>query len=178
MLNLVYFSQKNLFRKDISDKESGAVRTVRKVDPKSMKRMNRQLILRYLIEHGPSSRTELVERTGFASSAVWRIIEELVDQGFVEQKEYFMKTNTKKAAVYGVARNFMTCLIVDVQVLQTTVAFGFLDGSWEILETFPTTNFEEFVSRINEFLSEKNLEPSAGKKGEKEQNSFFGTRYR
>lgn len=172
MLSLVYFSQNNLFQKDILDKGSGAVRTVRKVDPKSMKRMNRQLILRYLIEHGPSSRTELVERTGLASSAVWRIIEELVDQGFVEQKEYFMKTNTKKASVYGVARNFMTCLIVDVQVLQTTVAFGFLDGSWEILETFPTTNFEEFVSRINEFLSEKTLNHLLGKKARRNRIVF------
>lgn len=140
------------------------MRTVKKIDPKSMKKMNKQLVLRYLVEHGPSSRTELVAKTGLANSAVWRIIEELVDQGLIEQKEYFMKTNTKKAAVYGVARNFMTCLIVDVQVLQTTVALGFLDGSWEILETFQTDNFEEFTHRINEFLSEKTLNNLLGKR--------------
>ncbi|WP_144380729.1 ROK family transcriptional regulator [Thermotoga profunda] len=140
------------------------MKTVKKIDPKSMKKMNKQLVLRYLVEHGPSSRTELVAKIGLANSAVWRIIEELVDQGFIEQKEYFMKTNTKKAAVYGVARNFMTCLIVDVQVLQTTVALGFLDGSWEVLETFQTDNFEEFKHRINEFLSEKTLNHLLGKR--------------
>lgn len=140
------------------------MKTVKKIDPKSMKKMNKQLVLRYLVEHGPSSRTELVAKTGLANSAVWRIIEELVDQGFIEQKEYFMKTSTKKAAIYGVARNFMTCLIVDVQVLQTTVALGFLDGSWEILETFKTSNFEEFKHRIDEFLSEKTLNHLLGKK--------------
>ncbi len=140
------------------------MKTAKKVDPKSMKKMNKQLILRYLVEHGPSSRTELVAKTGLANSAVWRIIEELVEQGFIEQKEYFMKTSTKKAAIYGVTRNYMTCLIVDVQVLQTTVALGFLDGSWEILENFPTTSFEEFTYRINEFLSEKTLNRLLGKK--------------
>lgn len=127
---------------------------MKKVDPKLMKKMNKQLILRYLIEHGPTSRTELVSKTGLASSAVWRMIEELVEEGFVEKK-YFAKTNTKKAAVYGIARHFATSLLVDVQVLQTTVALGFLDGSCRVLETFPTGSFDDFSKQIRSFLREE-----------------------
>ncbi|WP_041077250.1 ROK family transcriptional regulator [Thermotoga caldifontis] len=139
------------------------MKTVKKVDPKLMKKMNKQLILRYLIEHGPTSRTELVSKTGLASSAVWRMVDELVEEGFVEQKEYFARTNTKKAAVYGIARNFVTSLLMDVQVLQTTVALGFLDGSCKILETFPTGSFDDFSKRIRSFLSEKTLNELFGK---------------
>lgn len=142
------------------------MKTIKKVDPKLMKKMNKQLILRYLIEHGPASRMELVSKTGLASSAVWRMVEELVEEGFVEQKEYFARTNTKKAAVYGIARNFVTSLLVDVQVLQTTVAVGFLDGSCRVLETFPMGSFDDFSKRIKSFLSEKTLNKLFGK-GEK-----------
>jgi len=120
----------------------------KKIDPRSMKQLNKQMILHYLIENGPASRMELVRRTKLANSAIWRITEELLDEEFIEQKEYFIKTNTKKAAVYGPTKSFAASFIVDVQVLQTTVALGFLDGSWEILDVFPTNGFDEFSRKV------------------------------
>ncbi|MDI3495499.1 MAG: hypothetical protein PWQ72_1626 [Pseudothermotoga sp.] len=127
----------------------------KKIDPRSMKRLNKQLILRHLIERGPRSRIELVAMTGLANSAIWRITEELIQEGLIEQKGYFMRTNTKRASVYGPTKAFATSLIIDVQVLQTTVALGFLDGSWEIISSFPTNGFEEFLNNIDSIMNSK-----------------------
>lgn len=124
----------------------------KKIDPRSMKQLNKQMILHYLIENGPCSRIELMEKTKLASSAIWRITEELLDEEFIEQKEYYVRTNTKKAAVYGPTKSFAASLIVDVQVFQTTVALGFLDGSWEVLDVFPTNGFDDFSRRVCHIL--------------------------
>ncbi|WP_448520951.1 winged helix-turn-helix domain-containing protein, partial [Pseudothermotoga sp.] len=49
-----------------------------------MKRENKKLILRYLIEKGQSSRMEIVRETKLAQSAIWRIMGELTSEGLVE----------------------------------------------------------------------------------------------
>lgn len=117
-----------------------------------MKRENKRIVLRYLIETGPHTRTEIAEHTGLAVSAVWRIIDELVREGFVEEKG--TTTGAKKRAVlYGPRRSFVTSIVVNVEILETTVAIGFLDGSWKILERFETSrNFAGFCEKITKVV--------------------------
>lgn len=121
---------------------------MQKVNPSLMKRENKRIVLRYLIETGPHTRTEIAEHTGLAVSAVWRIIDELVREGFIEEKGTTSGAK-KKAVLYGPRRSFITSVIVNVEILETTVAVGFLDGSWKILERFETPrNFAEFCEKI------------------------------
>jgi len=124
----------------------------RKLNPVSMKKENKKMILRYLIEKGQSSRMEIVRKTGLAQSAVWRIMSELVNDGFVEERG-FAPGKRRKSVIYGPARSFITSVIYNVEVLETLVAIGFLDGSWRILERFPTpSTFESFKERVKTSL--------------------------
>lgn len=124
----------------------------RKLNPVSMKKENKKMILRYLIEKGQSSRMEIVRKTGLAQSAVWRIMSELVNDGFVEERG-FAPGKRRKSVIYGPARSFITSVIYNVEVLETLVAIGFLDGSWRILERFPTpSTFESFKGRVKTSL--------------------------
>jgi predicted transcriptional regulator len=97
-LNLVHYIRDYLFEKDLPTSTSARenqVKNIRKLDPRAMKSMNKQMILSYLLEHRPCSRTDLVTKTGLASSAIWRMIDELLREGLIEQKEYFARTNRR-----------------------------------------------------------------------------------
>ncbi len=125
---------------------------MQKVNPSLMKRENKRIVLRYLIETGPHTRTEIAEHTGLAVSAVWRIIDELVREGFVEEKGTTSGAK-KRAVLYGPRRSFVTSIVVNVEILETTVAIGFLDGSWRILERFETSrNFAGFCEKITKVV--------------------------
>ncbi|HAA82773.1 MAG TPA: ArsR family transcriptional regulator [Thermotoga naphthophila] len=122
----------------------------KKLNPRSMKQENKRMILRYLIESGPHSRVEIAKKTGLAQSAIWRIVEELINEGLIEEKG--MATGRRRRAVtYGPTRSFVTAIIYNVEVLETLVAVGFLDGTWRIVERFPTPRvFEEFKEKVKE----------------------------
>jgi len=119
-----------------------------KLNPISMKRENKKLILRYLIEKGQSSRMEIVRETKLAQSAIWRIMGELTSEGLVEERGV-TTGKRRKPVIYGPTRSFITSVIYNVEVLETLVAVGFLDGSWRLIERFPTpTDFESFRERV------------------------------
>lgn len=119
-----------------------------KLNPISMKRENKKLILRYLIERGQSSRMEIVRHTKLAQSAIWRIMNELVNEGLVQERG-FTTGKRRKPVIYGPTRSFITSVVYNVEVLETLVAIGFLDGSWKVIERFPTPlNFELFKESV------------------------------
>ncbi len=124
-----------------------------KIDPKSMKQINKRIILRHLIESGPMSRVELVRRTKLANSAVWRIIQELEEEGMVSRKSYFAKTATRNAVVFGPSKSFACSIILDIQVTQSTIALGFLDKTWRIVESFQTDGLEKFLAKVDKLIS-------------------------
>lgn len=118
------------------------------VNPKSMKKENKRVILRYLVENGPCSRGAVAEKTGLAHSAVWRITDELLKEGLIEEKG-LMSGKRRKATVYGPTRAFVTSVIYNVEVMETLVAIGYLDGFWKIVEKFPTPEkFEDFKAAV------------------------------
>ncbi|WP_231845431.1 ROK family transcriptional regulator [Pseudothermotoga hypogea] len=106
------------------------------------------MILRYLIERGQSSRMEIVRHTKLAQSAIWRIMNELVNEGLVQERG-FTTGKRRKPVIYGPTRSFITSVVYNVEVLETLVAIGFLDGSWKVIERFPTPpNFELFKESV------------------------------
>lgn len=137
----------NFFLRKI-DKKQEEYEVHKKLNPKSMKRENKKMVLRYLIESGPHSRVEIARKTGLAQSAIWRIIEELVNEGLVEEKGT-ATGRRRKAVTYGPTRSFITSIIYNVEVLETLVAVGFLDGAWRMIERFSTPkDFGEFKQRV------------------------------
>ncbi|AEH51553.1 ROK family protein [Pseudothermotoga thermarum DSM 5069] len=125
----------------------------RKINPKSMKQINKAIILRNIIETGAMSRTELAKATGLANSAVWRIVQELENESLIEKRSYLKKTATKGAVVYGPSKKFACSIIVDVQVTHSSIALGFLDKSWKIIETFETNGLERFLEKVDRIIS-------------------------
>jgi hypothetical protein len=66
-LNLVHYIRDHLFEKDLPTPASARenqVKNIRELDPRAMKSMNKQMILSYLLEHGPCSRSELHKSQG------------------------------------------------------------------------------------------------------------------
>ncbi|PLV57684.1 ROK family transcriptional regulator [Thermotoga sp. SG1] len=127
----------------------------KKLNPRSMKQENKKMVLRYLIESGPHSRVEIAKKTGLAQSAIWRIVEELMNEDLIEEKGV-ATGRRRRATTYGPTRSFITSVIYNVEVLETLVAVGFLDGAWRIVERFPTPkDFEEFKQRV--FTSYENI---------------------
>ncbi|AIY88148.1 ROK family protein [Thermotoga sp. Cell2] len=74
----------------------------------------------------------------------------MINEGLIEEKG--MATGRRRRAVtYGPTRSFVTAIIYNVEVLETLVAVGFLDGTWRIVERFPTPRvFEEFKEKVKE----------------------------
>ena len=123
-----------------------------KVNPKLMKKANKKLIMRYLVETGPHSRLEIAQFTKLANSATWRITDELMKEGLIERKGFSSTTSRKKSSVFGPSRSFVLSIIYNVEVLETIVGIGYLDGSWEVIKTFPTGNFEDFLKNVDDTL--------------------------
>ncbi|RKX48849.1 MAG: ArsR family transcriptional regulator, partial [Thermotogae bacterium] len=117
-----------------------------------MKKANKKLIMRYLVETGPHSRLEIAQFTKLANSATWRITDELMKEGLIEQKGFYSATSRKKSSVFGPSRSFALSIIYNVEVLETIVGIGYLDGSWEIVETFPTGTLENFLKNVEKTL--------------------------
>ena len=123
-----------------------------KVNPKLMKKVNKKLIMRYLVETGPRSRLEMAQFTKLANSAIWRITDELMKEGLIEIKGFYSSTSHKKSCVFGPSRSFVLSIIYNVEVLETIVGIGYLDGSWKIVETFPTQTLENFLKNVKKTL--------------------------
>ncbi len=123
-----------------------------KVNPKLMKKANKKLIMRYLVETGPHSRLEIAQFTKLANSATWRITDELMKEGLIEQKGFYSATSRKKSSVFGPSRSFALSIIYNVEVLETIVGIGYLDGSWKIVESFPTGTLEDFLKNVEKTL--------------------------
>ncbi|AEH51745.1 ROK family protein [Pseudothermotoga thermarum] len=123
---------------------------LKKLNPKSMKSENKRMILRYLIENGSQSRMDIVRKTKLAQSAVWRITEELIEEGLLE-----ISTRRKRATIVAPTKSFMTAVVFNVEVSETTVAMGFLNGSWKVVKRFSTPKvFEEFKEEVRSSLQE------------------------
>lgn len=63
-----------------------------KGDQTVVRALNRRLILRHLREQGSVSRTELAELTGLSNGAITRLVTDLIDEGFLLERELGVST--------------------------------------------------------------------------------------
>ncbi len=131
-----------------------------KINLQSMKIMNKQMILRYLVENGPTSRSELAKHTKLTPSTVSRIISDLFKKGLIEEVGYAEKSNIgRKPIDLSVTGRFVSSIIFNVGVEQTTVAIGFLNKEIKPIKTFHTGSLKSFISEVNDTVDylEKNF---------------------
>ncbi len=124
-----------------------------KINLKSMKMMNKRMILRYLIENGAASRMEVSRFTKLTPSTISRIVSELSSENLVEEIGYSDKSQIgRKPVNVSVTKRFLSSIIFNVGVEQTTVAIGFFDKSIKEIKRFSTVNLESFISTVNDTL--------------------------
>ncbi len=98
------------------------------------------------MEKGKDTRVQIANDTGLAPSAIWRLIGELEDEELVEVVDV-SKRKGRKSALYAPKSSFVSSVIYNVEVLETLVGVGFLDGSWKIVDKFETSkDFGQFKS--------------------------------
>jgi len=126
-----------------------------KINLKSMKMMNKQMILRYLIENGPTSRMELSRFTKLTPSTISRIVSDFSSEKLVEEVGYSEKSQIgRKPINVSVTKRFASSVVINVGVEQTTVAIGFLDKSIIEVKRFSTGTLKSFISTVNASLGE------------------------
>ncbi|MGC8544696.1 ROK family transcriptional regulator [Athalassotoga sp.] len=121
-----------------------------KINLKSMKMMNKRMILRHLVENGPTSRMELSRFTKLTPSTIGRIISELSEKALVEEIGYSDKSQIgRKPVNVAVTKKFVSSVVFNVGVEQTTIAIGFFDRSVKEIKRFSTGSLKSFISTVN-----------------------------
>jgi len=126
-----------------------------KINLQSMKMMNKKMILRHLVENGPTSRIELSRVTKLTPSTVGRIISELSEKSLVEEIGHSDKSQIgRKPVNVAVTKKFLSSVVFNVGVEQTTIAIGFFDKSIKEIKRFSTSTLESFISTVNDSLGD------------------------
>lgn len=124
-----------------------------KINLQSMKIMNKQMILRYLVENGSTSRADLAKYTKLTPSTVSRIVLDLIEDDLVEEIGYSQKSGIgRKPIDISVTKKFASSIVFNVGVEQTTVAIGFLNKEIKEVKKFQTGSLKDFTSKVNETI--------------------------
>ena len=128
---------------------------------KSVQEFNRRVILRLIYEKKLCSRTEIVESSKLDASTVTRVVQQLVDDGFVEESILQKGENQRGRRSIGlrIAADPHRVLVVRLQRLNFQVAMLDLRGSVlkaaeiQIKPISTAENiFEQIVESLNSFL--------------------------
>ena len=128
---------------------------------KSVQEFNRRVILRLIYEKKLCSRTEIVESSRLDASTVTRVVQQLVDDGFVEESILQKGENQRGRRSIGlrIAADPHRVLVVRLQRLNFQVAMLDLRGSIlksaevQIKPISKAENiFEQIVESLNSFL--------------------------
>jgi predicted NBD/HSP70 family sugar kinase len=128
---------------------------------KSVQEFNRRVILRLIYEKKLCSRTEIVESSSLDASTVTRVVQQLVDDGFVEESILQKGENQRGRRSIGlrIAADPHRVLVVRLQRLNFQVAMLDLRGSIlksaevQIKPISTAENiFEQIVESLNSFL--------------------------
>ena len=128
---------------------------------KSVQEYNRRVILRLIYERRLCSRSEIVQSSGLDASTVTRVVQQLVDEGFVEESILQKEENQRGRRSIGlrIAADPHRVLVVRLQRLNFRVALMDLRGSVlksNEIQVKPVNTaesiFEQIVESLNTFL--------------------------
>mgnify|MGYP001300265620 FL=1 len=128
---------------------------------KSVQEYNRRVILRLIYERRLCSRSEIVQSSGLDASTVTRVVQQLVDEGVVEESILQKEENQRGRRSIGlrIAADPHRVLVVRLQRLNFRVALMDLRGSVlksNEIQVKPVNTaesiFEQIVESLNTFL--------------------------
>ncbi len=119
-----------------------------KINSKSMKQMNIRMIMKHLVEKGPTTRVDLSKFTKLTPSTITRMISDLSESGLVEESGQSKKSHIGRKAINLSITKKISSIVFNVDVERTTVAIGYLDKSIKEIESFQTGSIQNFISKV------------------------------
>jgi len=108
--------------------------------------INRQIVLNYVRDQSPISRAEIARQTDLHRSTVSVIVDELVDDGTIEEIGSGISTGGRKPTLYRIKSGEPAAIAIDLTPRTTTIALADLAGNILKKETFSTSPDVEFMS--------------------------------
>lgn len=102
--------------------------------------INRQIVLNYVRVRSPISRAEIARETSLQRSTVSAIVDELYEDGFIEEIGTGDSTGGRKPTMLMLKTGNPVAIGVDVTPRLTTVALADLAGNILSTESFPTSS--------------------------------------
>lgn len=117
--------------------------------PKTIRDINKQIVLNYVRERAPISRAEIARQTDLQRSTVSAIIDGLQNAGLIEEIGEGASSGGRKPTLLKLKTGTPVAVGVDVTPRQTTVALADLAGKILEKEIFPTTaDADQMTARI------------------------------
>ncbi len=108
--------------------------------------INRQIVLNYVRDQSPISRAEIARQTDLHRSTVSVIVDQLVDDGTIEEIGAGVSTGGRKPTLYRITSGEPAAIAIDLTPRTTTIALADLAGNILEKETFSTSPDLEFMS--------------------------------
>lgn len=108
--------------------------------------INRQIVLNYVRDRSPISRAEIARQTDLHRSTVSVIVDELVDDGTIEEIGSGVSTGGRKPTLYKLRSGEPAAIAIDLTPRTTTIALADLAGNFLEKEVFSTSPDIEFMS--------------------------------
>lgn len=108
--------------------------------------INRQIVLNYVRDRSPISRAEIARQTDLHRSTVSVIVDELVDDGTVEEIGAGISTGGRKPTLYRLRSGEPAAIAIDLTPRTTTIALADLAGNFLEKEVFSTSPDIQFMS--------------------------------
>ena len=108
--------------------------------------INRQIVLNYVRDQSPISRAEIARQTDLHRSTVSVIVDELVDDGTIEEIGSGISTGGRKPTLYRIKSGEPAAIAIDLTPRTTTIALADLAGNILEKEVFSTSPDVEFMS--------------------------------
>ena len=108
--------------------------------------INRQIVLNYVRDQSPISRAEIARQTDLHRSTVSVIVDELVEDGTIEEIGSGVSTGGRKPTLYRIRSGEPAAIGIDLTPRTTTIALADLAGNILEKEVFSTSPDVEFMS--------------------------------
>ena len=137
-----------------------------KTNATEIKRQNRAIIFKYILENGVVSRQDIAKHVGYSLPTVFSNVTELIEAGYLCEAGTFDSTGGRKAKMVAVSKNIR--FSVGVDITRRHVRFVMLDLSGDLIadsiERLAYVDSYEYYSEVGRML-ESFLDANSANRG-------------